>query len=518
MPVKPHPTDPDKMSVEWSPEEDEAFNEVEKQSNLKSKQGVAEGSGKNVVKSVKVGNFRHDLVNTGMGWQVRIYNGDELYDTGLSKNSEEKGLAALDNSVAYTKKQLNIKEQSVAEGAPELLKAEMPLVRHIERELTQHGYEKGTSEYNEHFKHALAYYRKFGNIDAIKKGVAEGSLNESVIRSETIGPYTHELHKTPWGYQVRVYAGGKQVHSDITKPTEEKGQKSFDSNIAYTKKQLRINEQGVAEGTSNDYFKRRKDEEERIAGTKAPAKRTPKQTDYEKKRKEQGVAEASSPAQQAAIAIAKKKKAGVKESIAEDHSTATGGWGQGSYNTASKDTSKWAGAGHDDAVRENPEWYNDEANSMTTSQLKSLVKHAAKLRHAVKQMQAQGDTLEPWQQSKVTKAADYLDAVFNAVDDEHDMGESEDHPDEKEDKALIRKMVKQQALKQEDSYMEALSAKLSEKLRPNDPVDKYINDFSKAAKTPNAKGHHQFKNKSPEKVRQMAIAASYGAKNKSKKK
>lgn len=81
-----------------------------------SEQGVAEGSEQNVVKSVKVGNFRHDLVNTGMGWQVRIYNGDELYDTGLSKNSEEKGLAALDDSVAYTKKQLNIKEQGVAEG------------------------------------------------------------------------------------------------------------------------------------------------------------------------------------------------------------------------------------------------------------------------------------------------------------------------------------------------------------------------------------------------------------------
>jgi len=38
---------------------------------------------------------------------------------------------------------------------------------------------------------------------------------------------------------------------------------------------------------SNDYFKRRKDEEDRIAGKKAPAKRKPKQTDYEKKRKEQ---------------------------------------------------------------------------------------------------------------------------------------------------------------------------------------------------------------------------------------
>lgn len=136
-------------------------------------QGVAEGSEKNVVKSVKVGKFRHDLVDTGFGWQVRIYNGDELYDTGLSKNSEQKGLAALDDAVAYTKKQLNIKEQGVAEGAAELLKAEMPLVRHIEKELTGHGYVKGTPEYNEHFKHALAYYRKFGNVDAIKKGVAE---------------------------------------------------------------------------------------------------------------------------------------------------------------------------------------------------------------------------------------------------------------------------------------------------------------------------------------------------------
>jgi len=50
-------------------------------------------------------------------------------------------------------------------------------------------------------------------------------------------------------------------------------------------------QQGVAEGSVNDYFKRRKDEEDRIAGTKAPAKRTPKQTDYEKKRKEQGMEE-----------------------------------------------------------------------------------------------------------------------------------------------------------------------------------------------------------------------------------
>ena len=95
------------------------------------------------------------------------------------------------------------------------------------------------------FKHGPAH-NVF--VNRSKTGLAEDSIKESVIRSETIGPYTHELHKTPWGYQVRVSAGGKQVHSDITKPTEEKGHKSFDSNIAYTKKQLRIHEQGVEEG------------------------------------------------------------------------------------------------------------------------------------------------------------------------------------------------------------------------------------------------------------------------------
>jgi hypothetical protein len=66
------------------------------------------------------------------------------------------------------------KSAGVAEGAPELLKAEMPLVRHIEQELAKHGVQKDDPEYKEKFKHAMAYYRKFGNIDAIKKNdVAE---------------------------------------------------------------------------------------------------------------------------------------------------------------------------------------------------------------------------------------------------------------------------------------------------------------------------------------------------------
>jgi hypothetical protein len=76
----------------------------------------------------------------------------------------------------------------------------------------------------------------------------------------------------------------------------------------------------------------------------------------------------------------------------------------------------------------------------------------------------------------------------------------------------------QERFKEDNSYMESLAQQLAEKIPKNAPVSNYIDDFAKAAKTPNAKGHHQFKNKSPEKVRQMAVAASYAAKNPSKKK
>ena len=153
---------------------------------------VAEGSGKNVVKSVKVGNFRHDLVNTGMGWQVRIHNGDKLYDTGLSKNSEEKGLAALDNSVAYTKKQLNIKEQGVAEGSiSDLLNKDSASPKfndHPAPLKTKHSgsiptpYEKGRLDahrkkpYNNIHKDkqdAEDYKTGYGHVKS-KQGVAEG--------------------------------------------------------------------------------------------------------------------------------------------------------------------------------------------------------------------------------------------------------------------------------------------------------------------------------------------------------
>jgi hypothetical protein len=215
----------------------------------------------------------------------------------------------------------------------------------------------------------------------------------------------------------------------------------------------------------------------------------------------------------------KSRIAKAEDGMSEDHSTATGGWGQGA-RSAIDVSSKLIGQGHDDAIHENPDWYSDEANSMSTAQLKSLVKHAAKLRHAVKQMQSQGDTLEPWQQAKVTKASDYLDTVFNAVDDDHDMGEDKSvlNIDNEPEMASALRKGQTVGMAESDEYISELYSKLSEKIAKNAPVKTYIDDFEKAAKTPNAKGHHQFKNKSKEKVKQMAIAASYAAKTPSKKK
>ena len=66
----------------------------------------------------------------------------------------------------------------------------------------------------------------------------------------------------------------------------------------------------------------------------------------------------------------------------------------------------------------------------------------------------------------------------------------------------------------EDAYMMELAGKLAEKIPANAPTDVWVKDFQKA----NPNKYHQFKNKTPAKKAQMAVAASYAAKNPSKKK
>jgi hypothetical protein len=66
-------------------------------------------------------------------------------------------------------------EQGVAEGAPELLKKEMPLHRHAEKLLAQNGVNKDDPDYHHHLGNTIKHLRQFGNIDLInKQGVEEG--------------------------------------------------------------------------------------------------------------------------------------------------------------------------------------------------------------------------------------------------------------------------------------------------------------------------------------------------------
>ena len=104
------------------------------------------------------------------------------------------------------------------------------------------------------------------------------------------GSGSKEKQKTPY----------RDINSPEYRKAAEKQKEKTDKEKAAEpgKKLLSKIEKQEVEEAANDYFKRRKDEEDRIAGTKAPAKRTPQQTDYAKRRAQekktdQGVAEAA---------------------------------------------------------------------------------------------------------------------------------------------------------------------------------------------------------------------------------
>jgi hypothetical protein len=174
-------------------------------------QGVAESSNKNVVKSVKVGNFRHNLVDTGMGWQVRIYNGDELYDTGLSKNSLQKGLVALEDAVAYMEKQTNTKRQGVAEGKEDLHTQLQAINQKLKLMKGGPVGEPNSVAFVEKRKALLKQKEQI--LSQLKQGVAEENLQE--VSDDTL-----------IGYLNKVEQDVRKHKSDPTKRSPEKANRS----------------------------------------------------------------------------------------------------------------------------------------------------------------------------------------------------------------------------------------------------------------------------------------------------
>jgi len=94
------------------------------------------------------------------------------------------------------------------------------------------------------------------------------------------------------------------------------------------------------------------------------------------------------------------------------------GYGMGGYATVA------GGAQISKAVPEADidSGYIDQENDMTASDLKSLYKQAVRLRDLIQKM-GNDTTLEPWQQTKIAKAADYVNAVFRSLDNEYGLEE-----------------------------------------------------------------------------------------------
>jgi len=67
-----------------------------------------------------------------------------------------------------------VPNEGVEEGAPELLKKEMPLHRHAEKLLAHNGVSKDDPDYHHHRNNTIKHLRQFGNIDLINKSDEQG--------------------------------------------------------------------------------------------------------------------------------------------------------------------------------------------------------------------------------------------------------------------------------------------------------------------------------------------------------
>jgi hypothetical protein len=146
----------------------------------------------------------------------------------------------------------------------------------------------------------------------------------------------------------------------------------------------------------------------------------------------------------------------------------------------------------------------DDETSMAKAQLRSIQSNASKMMDLL----GDDDQLDAWVQAKLTKAEDYLDSAAGYT-------ESEKHQDQdtsivalalNEKKATYCGRCGHTHVKGTPCPRPFKEGVVGEKLSPNSKPETYIKDFGKS-KAP------QFKGKSAEKKRQMAIAAYMSNKN-----
>jgi hypothetical protein len=134
-----------------------------------------------------------------------------------------------------------------AEGAPELLKAEIPLVRQIEQELEQHGYEKGTEEYRKVFNHMLSFHRKFGNAYRPNwKDIEEGMTPDNMFldKASRVKQGDKVVYK---GKVVGIATGEVKNGQILFKPVEGEYARNLDGIATLPIDDVYLKEDGLSE-------------------------------------------------------------------------------------------------------------------------------------------------------------------------------------------------------------------------------------------------------------------------------
>ena len=198
--------------------------------------GVAEGSSDEqvVFSGTGANGGKYKIIQTSPTDFMIHANGKHI-DT---YSSLQRAMSVLKNEVPGLTK-------GVTEGAPELLKKEMPLHRHAEKLLAQNGVSKDDPDYHYHLNNTITYLRQFGNIDLINKsdeqGVAEGSIKdaESALARHGQRKVDHEQKYGP------MNGADLHQHEVMRKQLLDKKRRAQNS---YAKKQ------GVAEGSKQTKY------------------------------------------------------------------------------------------------------------------------------------------------------------------------------------------------------------------------------------------------------------------------
>ena len=153
-------------------------------------------------------------------------------------------------------------------------------------------------------------------------------------------------------------------------------------------------------------------------------------------------------------------------------------------------------------IAEDDHLQSDDESSMAQAQLKSIQSNASKLMDII----GDDEQLDAWVQSKLTKAEDYLDAAAGYLHSEEDQAPTAVVVALNEKKATYCGRCGHTHVKGTPCPRPFKEGVVAEKLGPKSKPETYIKDFKKSDAP-------QFKGKSAEKKRQMAIAAYMSNKN-----